>query len=216
MSSRTLLAEPEMLLLDPSEEEGRLELRLEFVELRAKGWSYRKISSRLKVSKSTLANWSQELEQEISSLKAMELEALYERYYLLKEGRIRLLGAMLKKIRSELASRDFSNVPTDKLLDLLLRYEEAMQAEYTEPRPLSSQEISDLRDRTGTRLDSEAIAMAMEDLLQRYKSGLVDVKEAREEISLLLAILKAEEQTVIEAKLERVEAILDDRRQHGN
>ncbi len=217
MSRQTLLTEPETLLLDPpEEEEGRLELRLEFVELRAKGWSYRKIASRLKVSKSTLANWSQELEEEISSLKAMELEALYETYYLLKEGRIRLLGSNLRKIKRELASRDFSDVPTDRLLDLLLKYEEAMQAEYVEPRPLSGQEISDLKDRTGTRLDSEAIVMAMEDLLQRYRAGLVDVKEAREEISLLLAILKAEEQTVIEAKLEHLEAILDDRRQlHG-
>ena len=45
---------------------GRTELQLDFVELRAKGWSYRKIARRLKASKSTPANWSHELEAEIS------------------------------------------------------------------------------------------------------------------------------------------------------
>jgi len=59
------------------EDTGRLELKDQFIELRAKGLSYQKISRRLKVSKSTLANWSTELEGEIASLRAMELEALY-------------------------------------------------------------------------------------------------------------------------------------------
>ena len=57
------------------EEPGKLELKSQFIELRAKGWSYAKISKKLKISKSALANWSTELEGEIASLKAMELEA---------------------------------------------------------------------------------------------------------------------------------------------
>jgi len=114
-----LIAEREDVLL----QRGKTELKLDFVELRAKGWSYRRIANRLKVSKSTLVTWSQELEAEITSLKAMELEALYETYYLLKEGRIRLLGAILRKLKREISSRDFSEVATDKLLELLLKYQ---------------------------------------------------------------------------------------------
>jgi len=60
-------------------EAGKLEVKAQFIELRAKGWSYVKISRKLKVSKNTLANWGAELEGEIASLKAMELEALYEK-----------------------------------------------------------------------------------------------------------------------------------------
>ena len=127
-------------------EHGKLEIKSQFVELRAKGWSYRKIARKLKVSESTLANWSQELEEEIASLKAMELEGLYETYYLLKEGRIRLLGGMLRKIKAELRSRDLSEVPTGRLLELLLKYQEALQGEYVEPRPLSSQQIAELKE----------------------------------------------------------------------
>ncbi|OQC28015.1 MAG: hypothetical protein BWX71_01053 [Deltaproteobacteria bacterium ADurb.Bin072] len=200
-----LIAEREDVLL----QRGKTELKLDFVELRAKGWSYRRIASRLKVSKSTLVTWSQELEAEITSLKAMELEALYETYYLLKEGRIRLLGAILRKLKREISSRDFSEVATDKLLELLLKYQEALQAEYVEPRPLS---VAALRTRAGTKLDSEAIAEELDDLLQRYQSGLVDTRTARDEVALLVAALKVEEQAVIEKKLERLESVLEDRR----
>ena len=139
----------------------------------------------------------------------MELEALYETYYLLKEGRIRLFGAILRKLKREISSRDFSEVATDKLLELLLKYQEALQAEYVEPRPLS---VAALRTRAGTKLDSEAIAEELDDLLQRYQSGLVDTRTARDEVALLVAALKVEEQAVIEKKLERLESVLEDRR----
>lgn len=191
---------------------GKEELKSQFVTLRAKGLSYRKIASRLKVSKTTLGNWSQELEAEIASLRAIELEGLQEQYGLLKEGRIKLLGGLIKKIRQEALSRDLATVPTDKLLEILLKYQEAIQAERVEPRPLSGQEIQELKSRSGTRLDSEAIARALEQALQRYKAGLITIEQARQELSLLMAALKAEEQTVLEVKLERLEAVIEQRR----
>lgn len=191
---------------------GKQELKSQFVSLRAKGLSYRKIASKLKVSKTTLANWSQELEAEIASLRAIELEGLQEQYGLLKEGRIRLLGGMIKRLRQEALSRDLATLPTDKLLDLLLKYDEALQAEGVEPRPLSSQEIQELKARSGTRLDSAAIATELEAVLQRYKTGLLDIEQAKQVLALLMAALKAEEQTVIEVKLERLEAVLEQRR----
>ncbi len=194
------------------ERPGKTELKTAFVELRAKGWSYRRISSRLGVSKSTLANWSQELDAEIASLRAMELEGLQEQYYLLKEGRIRLLGGLLKKLRQEALSRDLSSLSTDKLLELLLKYQEALQAEYVEPRPISGQEIEKLKDRSSTGLDSQAIARELDSLLQRYKAGLLDAEQARDELALLLAILKAEEQAIMEKKLEAIEAVVESRR----
>lgn len=127
------------------EDPGRLELKSQFVELRAKGWSYLRIARKLKVSKATLSNWRAELEGEIASLKAMELEALYERYFLAKEGRIKLLGEQLKAIQEELKTRKLDEVSTDKLLELLLKVYQALKEEYTEARPLSSQEIQELK-----------------------------------------------------------------------
>jgi len=127
------------------EEAGKLDLKLQFVALRAKGWSYIKIARRLKVSKGTLTNWSRELEEEIASLKAMELEALFESYFLLKEARVKLLGDQIKAIQRELKGRKLEDIPTETLLLLLLRYYSELREEYVEPRPLSSQEIAELR-----------------------------------------------------------------------
>ena len=131
--------------MEPAEDQGKLELKAQFVELRAKGLSYAKIAKKLKVSKATLANWSQELEAEIASRKAMELEALMEEFWLLKEGRIRLLGTILAKLKKEAEERDLSTLPTDKLLELLLKYQEELKAEFVEVRPLSEAEIASLK-----------------------------------------------------------------------
>ena len=124
---------------------GRIELQQSFVEYRAKGWSLRKIERKLKVSKSALANWDRELEEEIASLKAMELEALYESYFLAKEARIKALGQQLRKIQRELKSRGLEDVSTEKLLELQLRYLDALQEEHVEARPLSQDEIAELK-----------------------------------------------------------------------
>ena len=125
---------------------GKSELKDQFIELRAKGLSYAKIAKKLKVSKSTLANWSSELEGEIASLRAMELEALYEEYFMAKEGRIKFLGDQLKEIQAELKTRKLDQVSTDKLLELELKVFQALKEEHVEVRPLSDQEIQTLKE----------------------------------------------------------------------
>lgn len=140
----TLVAREDQALKD-LDQAGKLELKDQFIQLRAKGWSYARISRKLKVSKSTLSNWRQELEAEIASLRAMELEALYERYFLAKEGRIKLLGETLKTIQAELKKRSLAEVETDKLIELQLKVYQALKEEHTELRPLSDQEIEYLK-----------------------------------------------------------------------
>jgi len=135
-----------MQAITVQEEEGRQELKTQFIELRAKGLSYQKIAKRLKVSKSTLANWSAELEGEIASLRAMELEALYERHYLTKESRIKLLGDQLRDIQAELKTRSLDQVSTEKLLEMELKILQALQMEHVEVRPLSDYERSVLKE----------------------------------------------------------------------
>ena len=78
----------------------------------------------------------------MAQLKAIELEALHEEYFLLKEGRIRLLGEQLRAIREEVRSRDLSDVDTVKLHDLMLRYFDELKGEYTESRPLTTEEAA--------------------------------------------------------------------------
>lgn len=115
----------------------------EFIEMRAKGYSFDKIAKKLGRSKNTLIVWSKELQGEIANCKAMELEALYEKYYLHKEGRLQIFGILLVKIKEELEQRNFLDIPTDKLLDLFLKYNNQVKDELTIPIYKSLQEIKE-------------------------------------------------------------------------
>ena len=121
------------------------EIKERFIDLRAKGYSFDKIAKELGKAKQTLIDWSKELQEEIANRKALELEALYENYYLLKENRIQTFGAMITKIKEEVERRDLSDVPTDKLLELLLKYNSQVKEEIVEPIYKSSQEIKEER-----------------------------------------------------------------------
>lgn len=117
-----------------------------FIELRAAGLSFDKIAKRLKVCKQTLIDWSKELEEEIANLKAVELEALYEKYFLLKENRLQTFGELLARLKAELEKRDFSDIPTDKLLDIMGKYQALLKEEYTEPRFQTSAEMRETKE----------------------------------------------------------------------
>jgi hypothetical protein len=120
-----------------------LQTKERFIELRAKGWSFDKIAKEIGKAKQTLIDWSKELQDEIANRKALELEALYEKHYLLKENRIETFGVLLRKLKDEVMSRDLSDVPTDKLLDLLLKYENQLKDEIITPIYKTSEEIKE-------------------------------------------------------------------------
>lgn len=121
-------------------------IKQQFVELRARGLSFDRIARELKVSKQSLIDWSRELQDEIATLKALELEALYESYFLTKENRVRSLGGMLTRMREEIAQRDLSLIPTEKLIELYLKMDSLVKDEATEPIFKTSQELEDNRE----------------------------------------------------------------------
>jgi len=123
-----------------------LDQKEKFIELRAKGWSFDRIAKELGKAKQTLIDWSKELQDEIANRKALELETLYETYYLQRESRLQTFGAMLTKIKEEVMSRDLSDVPTDKLLDLFLKYNNQIREEIVEPIYKSSQELTEEKE----------------------------------------------------------------------
>lgn len=113
-----------------------------FIQLRAESWSYARIAKALKVSKQTLITWSKGLGQQIANLRAIELEALQEQYFVTKAARIELLGKRLKAINKELDRRGLAKVPTERLLDIQMRYltllkEEAVPTAFSEEQDAS-------------------------------------------------------------------------------
>ena len=127
-----------------------------FITLRAQGYSFDKIAKQMKKSKAVLIDWAKEFEEEISNLKALELEALYEKHYLLKEHRLKALGSMLKKAEAELEKRDFTEIPTDKLIDVYAKLSGIAQEQVTEPSFKSSGDIAE--DKDNRRLIDELTA----------------------------------------------------------
>jgi len=200
-------------MTEPSEkisenQKGKGELKIEFIEMRAKGHSLRTIAKKLRVAPQTLVNWGGELEGEIASLKAIEFEKIYEQFYLFKEDRLKKLGGQLQKIRIELKKRDLSDIPTDKLLDFFLKYTDDVRKEFVDLKPLSENDISNLKNKFGTKLDSKQVLSEIYHTFLRFKFGLIDTVRANREMTILNSMLRAEEQTEIQEKLEKLEQII--------
>jgi hypothetical protein len=113
-----------------------------FIELRAQGLSYAKISEMLDVSKPTLIEWNKRFSSQIEELKACELGALREKFRMYRQHRIQLFGEQLLKIRDELTNRDLSDIPTPNLLHLFLEFCDALQAEIERQRDQGSSSVS--------------------------------------------------------------------------
>ena len=123
-----------------------IETKRRFIELRAKGYSFDKIAKELGKAKQTLLDWSRELDQEIAQAKALELDSLYESYSLYKEARLKTLGEILSKLKKEVDNRDLTDLPTDRLLDLFLKYEGVVKESLIEPVFKSSREIEEEKE----------------------------------------------------------------------
>ena len=103
-----------------------LEEKKQFIKLRAHGLSYDKIIKEMGKAKSTLLKWGRELQEEISTARSIELESMYEEYGLLIEQRLRYHGQTLQRMRVEIDGRDFTEVPTPRLVELYLKQEAQM------------------------------------------------------------------------------------------
>ena len=144
-----------------------IETKRRFIELRAKGYSFDKIAKELGKAKQTLLDWSRDLDQEIAQAKALELDSLYESYSLYKEARLKTLGEILSKLKKEVDNRDLKDLPTDRLLDLFLKYEGVVKESLVEPVFKSSREIEEEKE---DRLLLEELT-SLEGLESRLKVG---------------------------------------------
>ena len=100
-----------------------------FIELRASGKSFKNISSELSIPYSDLLNLSKKYSYEINNLKAIELDDVANKYQISKSQRIEFIGSLISKLKNELNSRDLSDIPSEKLIDYLLKYSQLLGKE---------------------------------------------------------------------------------------
>jgi hypothetical protein len=94
------------------------ETRQKFVECRAQGWSFVRISTDLGVAKSTLIEWSRQLRFELQNQTAIEMDDLKNRLLGHRQHRANVLSAKLAAVEAELQKRDLSSVSTQGLYTL--------------------------------------------------------------------------------------------------
>jgi hypothetical protein len=101
------------------------DMKSQFLELRAKGWSLGRIAVHLKIAQRTLVDWNRQEHEQIRTLKAIELEALQEKILSTREQELTRLKQELDRLEQELANRQVEFVSTENLyrLSALVRAE---------------------------------------------------------------------------------------------
>ena len=89
-----------------------------FVALRADGWSFARIAAEINVSKPTLINWSRKFRFDIQNQRAIQIEALQEKWLSNHEARVETLGKQLRLVETGLAKRDLTALSTHHLFTL--------------------------------------------------------------------------------------------------
>lgn len=101
-----------------------------FIELRAKGISFEKISKELNISKPTLIKWAKELAHDIQNQKTILRESMLDGIELSRDKYIERLASLYSRVITELEIRDLEKIPTEKLVkmmcDLSAKIEPAM------------------------------------------------------------------------------------------
>ena len=100
-----------------------------FIELRAQGYSYEKISRQIKISKPTLIKWQSDLNKEISELEDLNYQNIIDEHKLSKSFRIKKLSAMLEKVLKEMERRDLTKVGIKDLIRLKIILETDLNLE---------------------------------------------------------------------------------------
>jgi transcriptional regulator with XRE-family HTH domain len=109
-----------------------------FIELRAKGYSYDKIAEETGISKPTLLKWSTEYSRQLKEAEHFELNSLLSQYGVMRQSRVEtysaMLGSALQELKNRAGNNDYSEVPTDKLLKIILELERRVEREAEEKK----------------------------------------------------------------------------------
>lgn len=121
----------------------------QFITLRARGYSFEKISQQIGVSKPILLKWERDNREQIEHERSFEVQAILSKHNLMRLSRIEAFSSLLEAVLSELKKREesLSSLSTEKLLTLGLSLEQRLSGE-TQIEILSSIESAFEGERT--------------------------------------------------------------------
>lgn len=108
-----------------------LEEQEKFIELRAQGMSFEKISKELNISKPVLLKWNGEFLERIKEAQFFELENIVEKYSLMRAKRFevhsKLLSSALKELQERAENNKLKTLSTEKLFELVEELEQRIE-----------------------------------------------------------------------------------------
>ncbi len=108
-----------------------LEEQEKFIQLRAQGMSFEKISRELNVSKPVLLKWNGELLDRIKQAQFYELENIVEKYSLMRAKRFevhsKLLSSALQELQERAENNKLKTLSTEKLFQLVEELEQRIE-----------------------------------------------------------------------------------------
>jgi len=114
-----------------------LEEKEQFVQLRARGYSFDKIAEELDTSKPTLIKWQGEMNEQVKEQQYFELENLLEQYSLMRRNRFeihsKLLTAVFQELENKVQEKKLSKLSIPELLKLAERLENRLEQDTGKP-----------------------------------------------------------------------------------
>lgn len=101
----------------------------QFIIMRAEGYTHREIREKLGISEATASRLGTKLRKEIEQVKQENKETLMKAYQANQQARAESIAGTLFEIDNALKGVDFKEIPLHRLLDLKLKYIEALKEE---------------------------------------------------------------------------------------
>lgn len=99
----------------------------QFVELRAKGYSFDKISKKLNISKSTLIEWSKDMSMELANAKAMFQDMYVQKFVDLEKKKAEKYFKIYERLLDQILEKDVSKEPLHKIIESLQMIEAELE-----------------------------------------------------------------------------------------
>jgi len=122
------------------------ETKDKFLQLRAEGVSYEKISKMIKVSKPTLIEWGKSNTNVIEKLKAIRYEQILEKYKVTRENRIERIAKELQTVWKKYDEKDYKDLSKKDLLMIIDRLEKRLREETEDilnPKKKDNEEVDE-------------------------------------------------------------------------
>ena len=114
-----------------------LEEKEQFVQLRARGYSFDKIAGELDISKPTLIKWQGEMNEQVKEQQYFELENILNHYEIMRRNRFekysRLLNAVFQEMENRTEEQELSELPVPELYKLAEKLEARLEQDTGKP-----------------------------------------------------------------------------------